>query len=374
MDTRLEAYSCLGQIKDIVHDAGLFVEDRCDLPAIMIRELNSLGELGRKVRDYYNAYKDYAFARDASTINRSILLQLSGWYSLPEDTNRSIVDCERELLDIITDAGYYNEYNELTLSRISGNILFCKNEIQEDWREYTESMGNYSDPEKRKFDVSLVREMFQNIIGIRGYLYRICREIRSGDPVIPEFKNLVRAYVDFYNFWNDKYSMLNHVNWEMLYGPIKETIETISSFLPDKNWGDIQCDIFERAKEVKVEEVKVRHESSSKKESIKNLDKESYRQQTIENFKKQLKKSSAYSSAISAGKMKHDFIWCSTKIGLKRWLIDNELLPQKKSHLGNSYWPADKEQGNLDWECIDLVFTWDKKGKKFSYKDVRDAM
>lgn len=355
MDTRLEAYSCLGQIKDIVHDAGLFVEDRCDLPAIMIRELNSLGELGRKVRDYYNAYKDYAFARDASTINRSILLQLSGWYSLPEDTNRSIVDCERKLLDIITDAGYYNEYNELTLSRISGNILFCKNEIQEDWREYNESMGNYSDPEKRKFDVSLVREMFQNIIGIRGYLYRICREIRSGDPVIPEFKNLVGAYVDFYNFWDDKYSMLNHVDWKLLYKPIKETIEAISSFLPDKDWGDIQCNIFERAKAVKVEEVKVRHESSS----IETEDnpKPCALKDNVKEFAERLMQLDAYEKAVNDGQITKPFIWTGTKVDLARWL--SLLVPQLPS-------------GSCDWSHVDNIFTIN--GKNITSKSLAKAL
>lgn len=108
MDTRLEAYSCLGQVKDTVYAVGLFVEDRCDLSAIMIRELNSLGELGRKVRDYYNAYKDDAFAREASTINRAILLQLSGWYSLPEDTNRSVLDCHRYLLEVVENSDNMN--------------------------------------------------------------------------------------------------------------------------------------------------------------------------------------------------------------------------------------------------------------------------
>ena len=353
MDTRSEAYGCLGQIKEIVHDAGFFVEDRCDLSAIMIRELNSLGELGRKVRDYYNAYKDYAFARDASAINRAILLQLSGWYSLPEDTNRSIVDCERELLDIITDAGYYNEYNELTLSRISGNILFCKNEIQEDWREYTESMGNYSDPEKRKFDISLVREMYQNIIGIRGYLYRICREIRSGDPVIPEFKNLVRAYVDFYNFWDDKYSMLNHVDWKLLYKPIKETIETISSFLPDKNWGDIQCDIFERAKEIKV-----RHESSS----IETEDnpKPCALKDNVKKFAERLMQLDAYEKAVNDGKIKEPFIWTGTKVDLARWL--SPLISQKDyGELKVNNW---QDAGNL----------FEINGKKVSADELRSAL
>lgn len=110
-----------------------------------------------------------------------------------------------------------------------------------------------------------------------------------------------------------------------------------------------------------------------KQELIKSSDKENYKQQTIENFKKQLKTSPVYNSVISIGKMNRDFIWCSTKIELKRWLVDNKLLPQKKSHLGHPYWPADKEQGNLDWECIDQVFTWERKGRKFSYKEIRDA-
>lgn len=364
---KFEAYKCLRKIKAILSNAKLLIQSKADFSSEDVAELNSLGELSVCAGAYYEESKDYQFARDLNQIDRTPIFDLCNKYTLSQQTSKSILDCERELLDIINNAGYYYEYNESTLSQISGNILFCKNEIQEDWREYIESMGDYSDPEKRKFDISLVNEMYQNIVGIRGYLYRICREIRSGDPVIPEFKNLVGAYVDFYNFWNDKYSMLNHVDWKMLYEPIKETIESISSFLPDINRGDIQCDIFERANRVGIK-------SSIKKESIKSLDEENYKQQTIENFKKQLKKSSAYSSAIRTGKMKHDFIWCSTKIGLKRWLIDNKLLPKKKSHLGNSYWPIDKEQGNLDWECIDLVFTWDKKGKKFSYKDVRDAM
>lgn len=364
---RFEAYKCLIKIKDILSNAKLLIQFRADFSSDEVAELNSLAELGVCVETYYEDTKDYQFARDINQIDRTTIFNLCNKYTLSQQTAKSILNCNKALLNIVTDAGYFNGYDEKTLLQISGNVLFCKNEILEDWREYKESMGNYSDPEKRKSDVETVQEVFQDIMNIRGYLYRICRDVRAGGPIIPEFLYLVGAYVDFYNFWDDKYSMLNHVDWKMLYSPIKETLEAISSFLPDKDWGDIHCDIFERANRVGIE-------SSIKKESIKSLDEENYKQQTIENFKKQLKKSSAYSSAIRTGKMKHDFIWCSTKIGLKRWLIDNKLLPKKKSHLGNSYWPIDKEQGNLDWECIDLVFTWDKKGKKFSYKDVRDAM
>ena len=157
--------------------------------------------------------------------------------------------------------------------------------------------------------------MFQNIIGIRGYLYRICREIRSGDPVIPEFENLVGAYVDFYNFWDDKYSMLNHVDWKLLYKPIKETIEAISAFLPDKDWGDIQCNIFERAKAVKVEEIGTMPESNSRRSA------------TVERFKNALTHSSEYNNAINTGLIIEPFIWNGESLEtLAIWLTEHHFI------------------------------------------------
>ena len=330
---KFEAYKCLRKIKAILSNAKLLIQSKADFSSEDVAELNSLGELSVCAGAYYEESKDYQFARDLNQIDRTPIFDLCNKYNLSQQTSKSILDCERELLDIINNAGYYYEYNESTLSQISGNILFCKNEIQEDWREYIESMGDYSDPEKRKFDISLVNEMYQNIVGIRGYLYRICREIRSGDPVIPEFKNLVGAYVDFYNFWNDKYSMLNHVDWKMLYGPIKETIESISSFLPDINRGDIQCDIFERAKAVKAEEVSVQQKSNPI--SLK-----------VEQFKNNLIQTPEYRAAINRGLIAEPFAWTGKKVDLARWL--SPLVPLLPS-------------GGCDWSHVDNILTLNDK-------------
>lgn len=330
---KFEAYKCLRKIKAILSNAKLLIQSEADFSSEDVAELNSLGELSVCAGAYYEESKDYQFARDLNQIDRTPIFDLCNKYTLSQQTSKSILDCERELLDIINNAGYYYEYNESTLSQISGNILFCKNEIQEDWRKYIESMGDYSDPEKRKFDISLVNEMYQNIVGIRGYLYRICREIRSGDPVIPEFENLVGAYVDFYNFWDDKYSMLNHVDWKILYTPIKETIEAISSFLPDKDWGDIQCDIFERAKAVKAEEVSVQQKSNPI--SLK-----------VEQFKNNLIQTPEYRAAYNRGLIVEPFAWTGKKVDLARWL--SPLVPQLPS-------------GGCDWSHVDNIFTINDK-------------
>lgn len=112
----------MGQINDTLHSANLFIEDKADLSSIMIQELNSLGELGRKVRDYYNAYKDAAFACDVSASNRAVLLQLSGWYSLPEKTSRSVIDCHRYLLEVAEKSGNIETEDKPKLDTPKGKV------------------------------------------------------------------------------------------------------------------------------------------------------------------------------------------------------------------------------------------------------------
>lgn len=135
MDIRLEAYACLGQIGDIVHDSGLFVENRCDLTPDIVRDLDLLGELGRKVRDYYNAYKDISFARDANIINRAILLQISGWYSLPEDTYGSVINCHRYLLEVAEKSGNIKTEDEVKQD--------TSNDKEEKFAEYLRQSDEY---------------------------------------------------------------------------------------------------------------------------------------------------------------------------------------------------------------------------------------
>lgn len=122
MNTKSEAYSCFGQIQDTLHDAGLFIGNNADLSSIMIQELNLLGELGRKVRNYYNEFKDDVFARDVSALNRAVLLQLSGWYSLPEETSRSVINCHRYLLEVAEKSGNIETEDKPKLDTPKGNV------------------------------------------------------------------------------------------------------------------------------------------------------------------------------------------------------------------------------------------------------------
>lgn len=226
-----------------------------------------------------------------------------------------------------------NCFNITELSRLSGNVLLCKDEILQDWDESSRSVIEpYSDKKKHVFDITLLQKTYQDIVNSRGYLYEICKEIRSGGPVIPEFLYLVGAYVDFYNFWDDKYSMLNHVDWKMLYSPIKETLEAISSFLPDKDWGDIHCDIFERAKAAEAVGVQ---QKSNPEISLK-----------VEHFKNNLIQAPEYRVAINRGLITEPFIWNGESLeALATWLTENHFIRK-----GAKGWC---------WSMADNVFTFD---------------
>ena len=87
-------------VESIMKERGETVLDRNVIPAGIIKGLNALREHGRKARDYYNEFNDDVFARNVSALNRAVLLQLHGWYSLPGETSRSVIDCHRYLSEI----------------------------------------------------------------------------------------------------------------------------------------------------------------------------------------------------------------------------------------------------------------------------------
>ena len=96
-------------IESIMRERGEPIPDRNALPDSIVKELGSLGELGRKVRDYCISYQYDTFAHymilDVIEVNRSELLRLDEKHSLPEDISKSINECRRYLSEVAEKFG-----------------------------------------------------------------------------------------------------------------------------------------------------------------------------------------------------------------------------------------------------------------------------
>lgn len=92
-------------VESIMKERGETVLDRNVIPAEIIKDLNALGEHGRKACAYYYEFNDDVFARNMSALNRAVLMQLLGWYSLPKETSRSVINCHRYLSEVAEKFG-----------------------------------------------------------------------------------------------------------------------------------------------------------------------------------------------------------------------------------------------------------------------------
>lgn len=100
---KIEIYKTIITLKRIVEATALYLKKDLQLPALLIEDLDKIGDMGTTIEDYWERTKDTHVVAQIEKINRATLFQVNSWRGLDieQKTMISITDCIRSLRYII---------------------------------------------------------------------------------------------------------------------------------------------------------------------------------------------------------------------------------------------------------------------------------